>query len=80
MEKSFEDVRGECVDGLLMSVITKRSSAGCVTTDFRFGSGILRNDDRLFFGLFDIANDDVDEAGDGVDEFDFAVADSGVRS
>ena len=68
--RSVEKLRWELVDGLLIIVIIKRSSVGCETVAFRFANGIFKNDEKLFFGLFGIARDDVDDAGDGVEEID----------
>jgi hypothetical protein len=79
--EEFDVTRDEFVDGLLIIVIIKRSSVDCgVVGVFRFGNGIFKNDDKFVFGLFDIARDDVDEAGDGVEEIDLTITKSGVNN
>jgi len=81
--RSFEEIdaiRCELIDGLLIIVITKRSSVDCVVVVFLFGNEIFKNDDKLIFGLFDVARDDVDDAGDGVNEIDLTITESGDKS
>ncbi len=74
--EEVEEIRCELLDGLLIIVITKRSSVGCGVVDFRFGNGIFKNEDRLVFEL----RDDVDDAGDGDDDIDLIITVSAESS
>ena len=74
--EELEERRCELTDGLRIIVITKRSSTGGVGVDFRLGSGIFKNVERLLFELCDVAREEVDEAGDGDDERDLIIGES----
>lgn len=78
--EEFEERRcWELMDGLRIIVITKRSSTGGVGVDFRLGSGIFKNEERLLFELCDVASDEVDEAGEGDDDNDLIIRESTER-
>ena len=71
--KSFVEFRCEFVDGVLINVITKRSSIDCVVVDFLLDKEIFKNEEKFDFELVDVANDDVDEDGDGIYEIDLTI-------
>ncbi len=70
--EEVEDIRWELLDGLLIIVITKRSSVGCGVVALRFGTGIFKNEDRFDFEL----SDDVDDDGDADEEIDLTITES----
>lgn len=79
--RSFVEFRCELFDGVLINVITKRSSDDCVVVDFLFGRDIFRNEEKFDFELVDVASDDVDDEGDGDDdEMDLITIISGDNS
>jgi hypothetical protein len=68
-----------------MIVIIKRSSEVGELLSLRFGDETLRNDDKLVFGLLDVAREEFDDAVDGVVDrscfgnVDLLLAESGER-